>query len=87
MVRGKEIILYERKLAEILGIPTPGPDDFCFMDQHNSLISSFYGRAEVYKTIMREAKCGQEIRVRNMDASDRLLQNVITHVLVNTTKK
>lgn len=81
-IRGKRVELTELRLAEIFGIPPPGPEDFCFMDQHNSLSPSFYGKAEVYKTINREEEfTGQEIRVSSMDASDRLLLNVISHIV------
>lgn len=41
-VIGKKILLNEAKLADILGIPAPRPEYFCFTDNHNSLSQSFY---------------------------------------------
>lgn len=44
----------------------------------------FYGKAAVYKTTTGEYDFhGQEIRVSNMNASDRLLLNVISHIIFN----
>lgn len=83
-VRGKRIEINEKQLADILGIPPPAPTDLCFTDYHNSLSPSIYDRDEVYKTITMETVfSGQEIRISLMEASDRLLLNVITHILVN----
>lgn len=57
----------------MLSLPILGPNDFCFTDHHNSLGPSFYGKAEFYKTITIEIDfTGQEIRVSQMEASDRL---------------
>lgn len=87
-VKGKTILINEAKLANILGIAAPGSDYFCFTDHHNSLSDSFYGKATVYKTITREDDfIGQEIRVSNMNASDTLLLNVISHIIFNKSAR
>lgn len=83
-VRGIKIELSEEKMAEILGIPPLSSTDFCFTNHHNSLNPSFYGKAEVYKTITRErAYTRQEIRVSKMDSLDRQLLSVISHIVFN----
>lgn len=83
-VRGKKIILDEFKLDEILGLPIPKQTDYRFTNHYNSLSQSFYSKAEVYKIVTKKPKFnGREIGVSNMDASVRLLLNVITHVLFN----
>lgn len=83
-IRGTKILVTEQKIAEILGIPAPS-EDFChFTDSHNSLSSSIYGKATVYKVITgMDDFHDQEKKVVSMDSSHRLLLNVISHILFN----
>lgn len=82
------IELDETRFAEILNLPIPEKEDFYFTNHHNSLSPSFYGKVEVYKTITRETEyMGQEIRVSQMEAGDRFMLNVITHILFNKSGK
>lgn len=78
MVRGKKIVLDELIFAKVLGLPPTRCTAHCFTDYHNSLSQSFYGKVDVYKTVTWEPKfTGKEVRVSNMDASNRILLNFI----------
>lgn len=48
-VRGTKILVTEEKFAEILDIPAPTDDYYCFTDNHNSLSNSIYDKVDVYR--------------------------------------
>lgn len=83
-IRGKQIWITKENFDDILGIPAPTADYYCFTDYHNSLSDSLYGKVVVYQTITGlDDFHGQEIRVGTMDASHRLLLNVISYIFFN----
>lgn len=85
---GKGLNYMRKNLLKFLEFLHRVPRTFALRTATILLVHLFYGKAEENKTITKEENytAGQEIRVSNMEASDRLLLNVISHIVFNKSR-